>query len=149
MYLNILVRLFWSVFLIVLGWQQFTKPNNVQAYTSSAHCIVRPWPKAVPHLTSPAFPLANTTLLCLCVLSVCYWVFLLKSLHHLSSSPLKPPPLWQLSVPCNHACVSIFQFFCSLDSTYKWDHMVFEMYFIVLPADSSFCSLFTEGNASQ
>ena len=38
-----------------------------------------------------------------------------------------PLPLLQLSVPCFHASGSIFliTLFCSLDSSYKWGHMVF------------------------
>ena len=44
--------------------------------------------------------------------------------------PLTPSPLPSghfQSVPCFHACGSILfsSLFCSLDSSYRWDHMVF------------------------
>ena len=55
------------------------------------------------------------------------WLIPAPSFHQ--SFPL--PFLWQLSVcPCFHVSGSVLfaSLFCSLDSSYKWDHMVFVFY---------------------
>ena len=112
------------------------QPNK----TLRAHCIRCPSPQSksrsilnfLPlahlHLSSPPFPPANSTLLsesmCLCATYV-------RSLEnpftffHLVPQP-RPSDSCQ-SVPCIHASVSFvfISLFCSLDSTYKWDHMVY------------------------
>ena len=68
----------------------------------SPHCCLSPWAVFICSLANP-----------------------LTFFHPYSPSPL-PADSCQ-SVPCIHASVSILftSLFCSLDSTYKWDHMVF------------------------
>ena len=68
----------------------------------SPHCCLSPWAVCICSLANP-----------------------LTFFHPYSPSPL-PADSCQ-SVPCIHASVSILftSLFCSLDSTYKWDHMVF------------------------
>ena len=123
---------FITEFIGVILVHQTIQVSSVQfSKTSSAHCIVCPLPKASllpfplvsPCSTStyshPLFPLTITTLLSV---SMCYiyTVFLkipLPSFIQLPSHPL----IWQLSVYSTYPCLFLF---CSLDSTYKWDHMV-------------------------
>ena len=67
----------------------------------------------------PPFPLVITTLM-----SLFMRFFSLLNPYAFSTQPPHSPPLWHLSV-CSLYLQPCFWFvlFCSLDSTYKWNHM--------------------------
>ena len=80
-------------------------------------------PFAHPHLAPARFPSGHhRTVFCICGSCLCFLAG-----HSISFHPV-PHPLPSdscQSVPCVHASVSILfvSLFCSLDSTYEWDHM--------------------------
>ena len=115
----------------LLGWHWFTKPSRFQVYNSTkchlhtATCAHRPkqslFPAPLPsHLPTSTYtptPFPTGYLCDICI----YIYFLLPSL-----SFTQPPPslLWQLSIRSMYLYL-YFYFVCSIDSTYKWEHMVF------------------------
>ena len=71
----------------------------------------------------PPFPSHNYhTVICV---HESFFFFLCLIPSSFSPSP-QPPPLWQLPVCSLYPwdCLHFVSLFCSLDSTYKWDHMV-------------------------
>ena len=51
--------------------------------------------------------------------------FILPNSFSFFTHPPKTPPLWQPSIWSLHLCICFCCLFCSSDSTYKWNHMVF------------------------
>ena len=118
-----------------MGWGWLIKPYSFK-YTARKHiiCILHcvlttqslllpPFVPPLPSSTSPhpPFPLAIT------ILQSVSFFFLCSIPSPFHPAP-KPHPFWQLSV-CSLYYVLVptllVSLFCSLDSTYKWNHIVF------------------------
>ena len=127
----------------LLGWHWLIKLYRFQVHCSMIHhlyiisCVHQPKSSLllspfIPPLPSSPAPTPFTSDNHHTVVCVCEGFFCLILSSFLYSSPLHTTPFWELSV-CS-LCLSVYFYFvclfCSLDSTHKWNHMVFVFFWL-------------------
>ena len=99
----------------------FTTPSQVSFHHHLPSLFLLLLP---PH----SFPSGNHhTVVCVWVVFLCFCL----TLHHFHPAPQTPSPLTAVSLLYLCVCFYFVSLFCSLDSTYKWNHAAMPSFFLV------------------